>query len=227
MLTKEQAQTVYDGLSIGYKRVESRMQFSRERSDSIDDSDVCQHVIGLDLPKEYQGIIPSYTNVSAETRALVDPFLDKARQIIDAKVSSAQQKFLIMSSNWCGKSRHFKHIHTLIQNNPQRCITLSLTLPLYVDEDENTPHTFSWYSQSELFPKITYTSQRRMEKLQVPYEHVSISTSKIMSLVFDSSRSPHWINNTGHLILWIVCDGVVLKDRRDPSSELILGMHDV
>jgi hypothetical protein len=227
MLTKLQAQTVYDGLSIGYKNVESRMQFNRDRNDSIDDLDVCQHVLGLNLSSEYQGTVPDYKNVRKDVQALVDPFIEKAEMIINEKTVSVQQKFLIMSSNWCGKSRHFKHIHTLLQNNPQRCITLSITLPLYVDPQEQSFHTFNWYTQPNLFPRITYTSQKRMERLQVPYTPVAISTTKAMSLVFDSSRSPHWINNTGHLVLWVVCDGVVLKNRVDPQTELLLGLHDV
>lgn len=211
LLTLEQARQVYDGLKIGYRSVESRMQFGRPQTTQLD-KDICQHLVGYKLQPSAENVISMYRDVNIETRQIIDPHINRVVDIINNTTESVEQIFLIMSTNWCGSSRHVKHIHTLLQKDPQRCITLSFPIPLYINPDEPAYHKFYWHYQDELFPKITYTSHVRMEKINVEYSSVDIPKENLMSLKFDSARSPHWIDNTGHLYLWVVCDAVTYAD---------------
>lgn len=211
ILTLDQAKEAYNGLKIGYKAVESRMQFGKPQSKVLGD-DICQHLIGYKLPSEIQEGVTMYSDVDRATRAMIDPYINRVVDIINEKTESVEQIFLIMSTNWCGASRHVKHIHTLVQKDPQRCITLSFPIPLYIDPGDSTHHKFYWYYKSELYPKITYTSHLRMEKINCEYSSVDIPKTNLMSLLFDSARSPHWIDNTNHMYLWVVCDAVTYRD---------------
>lgn len=224
-LNKKQAQLVYDGLKHGYREVASRMQFARENKRVLNDDEVCTHVLGYKVPDDIKSTILMYDEtVNQEVKNLINPHLQKCMDIINNMTESVGQIFLIMSTNWCGKKRHFKHIHTLLQNDPQRCITLSLPIPLFVDENDSTYHKFNWYYQPNLFPKITYTSQNRMEKINVEYTSVDIPKNSLSSLLFDSSRMPHYIDNTNHLYLWVVCDAVVIKEKISHTG-LKLDLH--
>lgn len=214
MLNLEQAKLVYDGLKIGYRRVESRMQYNRNRKYTFNENDICMHLIGYDLPSEIQKGVPMYeTSVNDQIKKIIDPYIKKCISIIESQTKKVDQLFLIMSTNWCGKSRHVKHLHTLLQRNPDRCITLSLPIPLYIDENSSDYHKFFWNYRDNLYPKITYTSQERMEKIDVEYSSFDIPKTQQCSLLFDSSRTLHYINNTNHLYLWLVCDAVYFDDR--------------
>ncbi len=207
MLSLELSRQVYDDLSIGYKKVESRMQFGNAGASKIDDSDICQHVIGYDLPEEHQSKVVMYNEVEQRTKDILGPFLNKIDDIINSETKSVGQKFIIMSTNWCGKSRHFKHLHTLLQGD--KCNTFSVVLPIYIDPNQlHESHGFYWHHQSELYPRITYTSGDRMEKVDREYVKSAIPKESITSLSFDSSRTIHYIDNTPHLYLWVVCDAV-------------------
>lgn len=214
MLSYDDARKVYEGLSIGYRRVESRMQYNRNRSYKFDESDISMHLIGYDLPSEIQTGVPMYfSEVDNNARNIVDPYINNVLNIIRQQTEKVDQIFLIMSTSWCGKSRHVKHLHTLLQRNPDRCITLSFPVPLYIDKDSDEYHQFFWHYNNSLYPKITYTSQDRMEKINVEYTSYTIPKRYQCSLLFDSARTIHYINNTPHLYLWVVCDAVYLKDR--------------
>lgn len=217
-LSLEQAKAVYEGLKIGYRPVESRMQFGKKKSTPIDDTDICQHLLGYDIPENEQEYLEMYSSVDKDVRLILDPYLDKVMCIVNSKVKSVQKTFLIMSSNWCGKKRQFKHIHTLLQNDPQRCITMSFPIPLYIDKTADEYHKFYWSYRETLFPKITYTSHNRMENISVEYTSIDVPKNNLLSITFDSARSPHWIDNTSHLYLWFVCDAVVFKNEEDYSS---------
>jgi hypothetical protein len=224
-LTKEEALKVFNGLSHGYREVASRMQFARENKKVLDDENVCTHVLGYRLPDSIKSTVHMYDEtVDSQIKQLLDPYINRCIDIINEITESVDQIFLIMSTNWSGKERHFKHIHTLLQNDPQRCITLSFPIPLFIDENSETYHKFYWYYQPNLFPKITYTSQNRMERLKVEYTSVDIPKKSISSLLFDSSRMPHYIDNTDHLYLWLVCDAVKMKDAITHSG-LKLDLH--
>lgn len=223
-LNYEQARFVYDRLKVGYKGVESRMQFNRGRSDKIEDEDVIQHVLAFSLPEEISDGVVKYTDLDPAVRDILDPYITNVLKIVNSKAKSVVQIFTIMTTLWCGKSKHFKHIHPLIQKD--RCITWSFPIPLYIDP--NSPKSrFYWTSQSDLFPKITYTSQRRMEKINAEYNAIEIPTDKQMSLLFDAARVPHWIDNTGHLYLWMVFEGVEMRDGHVPVTDMTLDMHGV
>lgn len=216
MLDFDRARKLFNGLSVGYKKVESRMQFGTKRG-NIGNTDICQHVIGYDLPLEYQDKVVMYDELDEETKTILRPYLDKSDLIIKNNTKSVGQKFIIMSTDWCGKSRHFKHLHTLIQGD--RCNTFSVAIPLYIDESVNSSHCFYWHYQPQLYPKITYTSGDRMEKVDREYTKSELSKDSITSLVFDSSRTIHYIDNTPHLYLWIVCDAVEFE-----STELLTSL---
>lgn len=217
MLDLEQAKLVYSGLSVGYKQVESRMQFGNTRS-NIDDAEICQHVIGYDLPLEHQSKVVMYRDIDSQTQTLLQPYLASVDKIIRDNTASVGQKFIIMSTDWCGKNRHFKHLHTLLQGD--RCNTFSVVIPLYIDESSETAHNFHWHYQPELYPRITYTSGDRMEKVNREYSRTELPKNSISSLKFDSSRTIHYIDNTPHLYIWVVCDAVEFE-----STDLITGLN--
>jgi hypothetical protein len=225
MLTLEQAKLVYDALSIGYKPVESRMQFKHQKDNNINHDEITQHVIGYKLPKEYQDNVVMFDSVGKIVSELLKPYIYRAIEIINKETTSANQIFLIMSTNWCGKPRHFKHIHTLIQDNPQRCITLSVPIPLYIDETDKGYHHFHWHYQPMLYPKITYTSAERMEKINREYISMQVPKNSTSSILFDSSRTIHYIDNSSHLYLWVVADGVELLNNQTEVNGLQIKLH--
>jgi len=214
MLSINDAKKVYEGLSIGYRKVESRMQYNRNRNHRFNDTDVAMHLIGYNLPENIQqGVIMYSNDISDEVKKLIDPYIDKSLTLLKQETERVDQIFLIMSTNWCGKSRHVKHLHTLLQRNPDRCLTMSFPIPLYIDESCSNNHNFFWNYRNELYPKITYTSQDRMEKLNVEYSSFSIPKTQQCSILFDSSRTVHYIDNTPHLYLWLVADAVYIKNK--------------
>lgn len=218
MIGFEEAKIVYDGLKHGYREVASRMQFNRPNKRVSKNKDVCMHLIGHTIPIEYQVGVPMYKNINTQTKNILDKYIDKALNILNEKTKSANQIFLIMSTNWCGQARHTKHLHTILQKDPERCITMSIVIPLYIDPSEVEKHKFYWYYNNDLYPRITYTSQERVERLDINYQELVIDQSHYNCLLFDSARTPHYINNTKNLYLWIVADAVITKDDSIPSS---------
>jgi hypothetical protein len=222
MLELDAAQKVFRDLSIGYRaEVASRLQFTAQRQKKLTDTDVMTHVLGYDVGDNSEIPCVLYTDVASETRLILEPYLNHANKIIDELITDSQYKFLIMSTDWCGASRHFRHVHTLIQKEPLRCETLSITIPLYLDPNYTDHHKFRWHYQPMLYPKIVYADHTRMEKIQREYTAIEISKTEFSSLKFDSSRCIHYIDNTPDLYLWFVCDGVTWKN----STNIIKGVH--
>jgi hypothetical protein len=143
--------------------------------------------------------------------------LNRAEEIIQSQSKSVGQKLIVMSTDWCGLSRHVKHLHTLQQGD--KCNTLSITIPLYIDKNSTVTQGFHWHYQPELYPKITYTSSERMERLDRKYTKADIPRDDIGSVKFDGSRTIHYIDNTPHLYLWVVCDAVEFL-----SDEPVVGL---
>lgn len=221
MLTLDQAHEVYRGLSLGYMPVKSRLELTREVS-GLQDENVAQHLLGYRVPEGYsQGRIPLYCQVDNTVQDLLSPYLARSQEIIDKYTESYQYSFLILSTAWCGKPRHVKHLHTILQDNPQRTLTFSVAMPLYLVEDAEEHHKFYWNYRDELYPKITYTSHQRTEKFKVNYTSIDMSKSSVSSMAFDSARCLHFIDNTPHMYLWVVCDAVVLVD----GSKMLNGVR--
>ena len=219
-LTLDQAKTVFKGLQAGYKPVESRLQLGKNTA--LEDPEVIQHLLGYKVPNEYKsGKLPLFDDIDLKTKEIIAPYINKALGIIEQNTKSVDYIFLILSTDWCGKKRHVKHIHTLLQDNPQRNITFSVPIPLYIDNEHPVYHKFYWNYRETLYPKITYTSHDRMEKINVEYSSIDIPKLSYSSLLFDSSRSIHYIDNTPHMYLWVVCDAVELLD----NTKLVNGIH--
>jgi hypothetical protein len=226
MLTLEQAKKVYDGLSIGYrKEVASRLQFNRKNARTLKNDDVSTHVFGYKVGDNNEIPVLPYSEVNQETQDLVQPYLSHAEKIMNEIVKDSQYIFLIMSTNWCGAGRHFKHVHTLIQKDPPRCNTLSITIPLYIDPEHSVYHKFRWHYQPELYSAIVYADHTRMEKIERDYTSLEISKTEFSSILFDSSRCIHYIDNTPHLYLWFVCDGVTTHDNSKMLNGIQVELH--
>lgn len=211
-LDKKTALKIYEGLKYAYRPVESRMEVGKNNLKEFDTTDIVQHVLTYDVPFEWENKVTSWSNVEEEIKIILDPFISKALSIIKEKTKSYQYIFFILSTNLCGKKRHVKHLHTILQKDPPRNITFSIPIPLYIDDEYKDSHKFYWHYTKNLYPKITYTSHVRMENLNVTYNYIDIP-KKISSLLFDSTRTIHYIDNTPHMYLWVVCDGVELHDR--------------
>lgn len=211
-LTKEQSLQIYEELKYAYRPIVSRFEVGKKSNKEKELSNVCQHVLLYDVPADWNDKVANYKDVSENVKNLLGPFINKALSIVKENTKSYKYIFFILSTNLCGKDRHVKHLHTIIQNDPQRNITFSVPIPLYIDETNIEHHKFYFSYDKQLFPKITYTSHIRMENLNVHYDCINVP-KKLSSLLFDSARTVHYIDNTSHMYLWLVCDGVELYDK--------------
>jgi hypothetical protein len=227
MLTLDDAKKVYRGLYSGYrKEVASRLQFNKKNPKLLENADVITHVYGYKVENNTEIPLLHYSTVDSQTQFLLSPYLNYAESVMSSLIENTQYIFLIMSTNWCGVSRHFKHVHTLLQSDPPRCHTLSITIPLYIEKECSDYHKFRWHYQPNLYPSIVYADHTRMEKIERDYTAIEISKTQFSSLLFDSSRCIHYIDNTPHLYLWFVCDGVILKgDRQSNINGVQVGLH--
>lgn len=225
-LDKKTSEEVFKGLSVGFKQqVQSRIQVKNNHSRFIDNPDIKQHIIGLKLQEEYHvDSVKMYDEVEYKTREILEPYISRALEIIDNETESTGPILIIMSNNSDGSKRHFKHLHTLLQGD--RCNTLSVVLPLHIDSEEQETHGFWWHYQEDLYPKITYTSAERMEKVQRDYTKTELSRKHISVLKFDSARAIHYINTTANLYLWVVCDAAVFKDGKTKLEGLHVKLLD-
>ena len=119
---------------------------------------------------------------------------------------SVKNSFITFSTDITGAKIGVKHLHSLL--NGDGCRVWSFAVPLYIaDVDECAGF---WYnSQDNLFPPRYYVDYARIKKLDIQFTSIKLpKDGKILSLMFDGARNPHYIDYTQHLYAFMVFDGI-------------------
>jgi hypothetical protein len=129
-----------------------------------------------------------------------------AERVVEAKTT-----FITFSTDITGAKIGVKHLHSLL--NGDRCNVWSFAVPLYIDPTTDLYAKFWYNSQANLFPPRYYVDYARIKKLNIEYTAFQLpKDGKILSIRFDGSRAPHYIDYTPHLYAFIVFDGVTFKE---------------
>lgn len=135
--------------------------------------------------------------------------------------STCKNSFITFSTNITGAKIGVKHLHSLL--NVDCCHVFSFAVPLYIDNKSNDVAGFYFNSQEDLFPKRYYIDYERIKKLNIDYNLIALpKDGKILSLMFDGSRNPHYISYTNHLYAFLVFDGIELDYKLGKSWRLEL-----
>ncbi len=129
---------------------------------------------------------------------------------VKERVDGVKNSFITFSTNITGAKIGVKHLHSLL--NGDCCNVWSFAVPLYIaDSDEEAGF---WYnSREELFPPRYYVDYARIKQLDIKYTSFKLpKDGKILSVLFDGSRNPHYIDYTSHLYAFMVFDGITFKD---------------
>jgi hypothetical protein len=127
-------------------------------------------------------------------------------QWVADRTHSVKNSFITFSTNITGAKLGVKHLHSLL--NGDSCPVWSFAVPLYIaDVDECAGF---WYnSQDSLFLPRYYVDYSRIKQLDIEYTSIKLpKDGKILSLMFDGARNPHYIDYTRHLYAFMVFDGV-------------------
>lgn len=142
---------------------------------------------------------------------LKDKF-DWVNEYVTQHITECKNSFITFSTNITGAKIGVKHLHSLL--NGDCCNVYSFAVPLYIDKDSDDVAGFWYNSQEDLFPRRYYLDYDRIKKLDIKYTSFKLpKDGKILSLMFDGSRSPHYIDYTDHLYAFMVFDGINVKQK--------------
>lgn len=172
----------------------------------------------------YPTTIPNISNFhdvfgGFESYDLINNKFKCVDEYVARNTTGVKTSFITFSTNITGAKIGVKHLHSLL--NKDRCNVWSFCIPLYISDSADTAGF--WYnSQQDLFPPRYYVDYERVKKLQVEYTSIKMpKDGKILSLMFDGSRSPHYIDYTDHLYAFMVFDGITTKDNLDLGKKWI------
>ena len=132
-------------------------------------------------------------------------------EYVAQRTTSVKTSFITFSTNITGAQIGVKHLHSLL--NGDGCNVWSFAIPLYIDKESNDTAGFWYNSQTDLFPPRYYVDYKRIKQLDIQYNSIKLpKDGKIMSFMFDGSRSPHYIDYTDHLYAFMVFDGIALEN---------------
>lgn len=147
---------------------------------------------------------------------LINEKLQAINNYVSENVLRVKNSFITFSTNITGAKIGVKHLHSLL--NGDHCNVWSFAIPLYIDTNTEDSAGFWYNSQENLFPPRYYLDYERIKKLDIQYNSFKLpKDGKVLSIMFDGSRSPHYIDYTNHLYVFMVFDGVEF------SNNLILG----
>ena len=127
-------------------------------------------------------------------------------------INGCKNSFITFSTNLTGAQIGVKHLHSLL--NGDNCHVWSFCVPLFID-DKSTDTAGFWYnSQENLFPPRYYVDYKRIKQLDIQYNSFKMpKDGKILSIMFDGARSPHYIDYTDHLYAFLVFDGIEIEQK--------------
>jgi hypothetical protein len=138
---------------------------------------------------------------------LIRDKFDWVDEYVKEHVTGCKNSFITFSTNITGAEIGVKHLHSLLNGNG--CNVFSFAVPLYIDENSDDYAGFWYNSQQDLFPPRYYVDYKRIKQLDIEYTSFKLpKDGKILSILFDGSRSPHYIDYTNHLYAFLVFDGV-------------------
>ena len=172
----------------------------------------------LSLPSTYAPhLIPNvddFNDVFKNTLVyeLIKDKFDWVNEYVSNNIKGCKNSFITFSTNITGAKIGVKHLHSLL--NGDNCHVCSVAVPLYIDDECNDSVGFWYNSQENLFPARYYVDYERIKKLDIKYTSFKMPTDgKIMSIIFDGSRNPHYIDYTNHLYAFLVFDGIEIEQK--------------
>ena len=167
----------------------------------------------LSLPTTYAPhLIPdidSFDDVFKNTTVydLIRDKFDWVNEFVAEHTKGCKNSFITFSTNITGAKIGVKHLHSLL--NGDCCNVYSFAVPLYIDDQSDESAGFWYNSQENLFPPRYYVDYKRVKQLDIEYTSFKLpKDGKILSILFDGARSPHYIDYTNHLYAFLVFDGV-------------------
>ena len=138
---------------------------------------------------------------------LIKDKFDWVNEYASQYIKGCKNSFITFSTNITGAQIGVKHLHSLL--NGDNCHVWSFCVPLFID-DKSTDTAGFWYnSQENLFPPRYYVDYKRIKQLDIQYNSFKMpKDGKILSIMFDGARSPHYIDYTDHLYAFMVFDGI-------------------
>jgi hypothetical protein len=157
--------------------------------------------------------IDSFDDVFKNTSVydLIKEKFEWVDKYVAERTTGIKTSFITFSTNITGASIGVKHLHSLLNGNG--CNVWSFAVPLYINKSSDDTAGFWYNSQSDLFPPRYYVDYKRIKQLNIEYTSIKLpKDGKIMSFMFDGSRSPHYIDYTDHLYAFMVFDGIELQE---------------
>lgn len=158
--------------------------------------------------------IDSFDDVFKNTTVyeLLKEKFDWVDEYVSQRVTGVKTSFITFSTNITGAKIAVKHLHSLLNGNG--CNVWSFAVPLYIDKSSDDTAGFWYNSQQDLFPPRYYVDYKRIKQLNIEYTSIKLpKDGKIMSFMFDGSRSPHYIDYTNHLYAFMVFDGIEVEQK--------------
>lgn len=145
--------------------------------------------------------------------------------IIDKYVAehtvNVKNSFITFSTNITGARIGVKHLHSLLNGNC--CNVWSFAVPLWIDPSNNDYANFWYNSSADLFPPRYYVDYERVKRLDIQYTGFRLpKDGSVLSIQFDGSRTPHYIDYTSHLYAFVVFDGITHKNPIWLGKQLIM-----
>lgn len=143
---------------------------------------------------------------------LIKDKFEWVNEYVKNKTTNCKNSFITFSTNITGAQIGVKHLHSLL--NGDCCNVYSFVVPLYIDEQSSDTAGFWYNSQENLFPPRYYVDYKRIKQLDIEYTSFKFpKDGKILSVMFDGSRSPHYIDYTDHLYAILVFDGIEVEHK--------------
>jgi hypothetical protein len=164
-------------------------------------------------PHLIQGI-DSFDDVFKNTTVyeLIKEKFEWVNNYVTENTTGVKNSFITFSTNITGAEIGVKHLHSLL--NRDACNVWSFAVPLYIDPACTDSVGFWYNSQQDLFPPRYYIDYKRIKQLDIEYTSFKLpKDGKIMSVMFDGSRSPHYIDYKNHLYAFMVFDGIEIEHK--------------
>jgi hypothetical protein len=216
LLTGDEFQSIVPLLKVAFREFTPRSQFingdkklqqhNHQALDATEQPNILSYPT-IRSPRPIENIA-SFDDVFVDS-SVYDLIKEKFRWIdnyVAENTLSVKNSFITFSTDITGAKIGVKHLHSLL--NGDSCRVWSFAVPLYIaDVDECAGF---WYnSQDSLFPPRYYVDYSRIKQLDIQYNSIKLpKDGKIMSLMFDGARNPHYIDYTQHLYAFMVFDGV-------------------
>jgi hypothetical protein len=164
-------------------------------------------------PHLIQGI-DSFDDVFKNTTVyeLIKEKFEWVNNYVTENTTGVKNSFITFSTNITGAEIGVKHLHSLL--NGDGCNVWSFAVPLYIDATCDDSVGFWYNSQQDLFPPRYYIDYKRIKQLDIEYTSFKLpKDGKIMSVMFDGSRSPHYIDYKNLLYAFMVFDGIEIEHK--------------